>query len=173
MKINLKEKSIYSDCGEFIKKLSCHFEITEEDLVKSEDSNIIGDCAFCKNGVYKTENLSDNEMHQMVAKDSSVCFFVDLNQSNISHIEMGELLYFKNINGSCSIKCFDCGNETDNLIVSLRSQVNEPHQCQECGSISESKDTSCHHKQAYTNTDPIFCEVCKSKNLCIQNQLIG
>ncbi|TXD53595.1 MULTISPECIES: hypothetical protein [unclassified Polaribacter] len=172
MKINLKTKSIYTDNGELIKKLNCKHNITENDL-KEENKAIIGNCIHCLKGVYKTENLTDEKLKNLVKKNPSICFYIKRNQANVSRIEIGELLYFKNISGATTIQCFDCGFESKSFITNLRTESNKPCQCQECGEIYENlKEATCSHKNI-SAIEPIFCKKCNSTNVKIGELIMG
>lgn len=173
MKLNLKTKSIYSDNGEFIKKLKCQYFITEADISLSRSIKLAGNCTYCKNEIYKTENLTDKELLSLVDKDPNICFLINKNQSNISKIEVGELLYFSNISGASTIECFDCAFETKSFVTNLRTKSNKPCQCQECGRIYENLvDQVCSHNNL-SSDNPIFCKNCKSTNVKIGQLIIG
>ncbi|WP_159950901.1 hypothetical protein [Polaribacter septentrionalilitoris] len=173
MKINLKTRSINTDSGVFIKKLTCKYNITEEDLKKDGNKNIIGNCNYCQKGVYKTEKFTDEELQTLVKKDPNICFYVNKSQSNISKIEVGELLYFNNLQGASTIECFDCGFETESFLTNLRTESNRPCQCQECGMIYENlADKTCSHK-CITSKKPLFCISCKSTNVKVGQLIIG
>ena len=173
MIINLKENTIYTDDGEFIKKLECPQDITEEDLENSESNPLIKHCVYCSKGIYKTENLTDAELKEMVARDPKVCFYIKSGQKNISHISAGMQLFFKDLHGASSFRCLDCGFQTGTIITNLRSQSNEPFQCQECGEIYETKENTCSHKNQFTDKNPIFCKACNSTNVIVIGLVIG
>jgi hypothetical protein len=173
MILNLKTKSIYTDKGEFLKKVQCPLDVTEEDLVNSKSNPMIKNCSHCRSGVYKTENLSDEELKELVKENPAICFYVKLNQSNISKIEAGELLYFKNMSGSCSIECLDCDFESELIVFNMRFESNAPCQCQECGMIYKNLDESTCSHDGIINTEPIFCEECYSFNVKVGKFLIG
>jgi hypothetical protein len=173
MKINLKTKSIYTDENEFIKKLNCKYVITEDDLKEEKNKKIIGKCNHCQKGVYKTENLTDIELQTLLKKDSNICFYIEKNQSNISKVEVGEILYFDNISGASTIECFDCGFETKLFVTNLRMKLNKPCQCQECGEIYENLDKkTCSHKNI-SSLKPVFCKNCSSTNVKVGQLIIG
>ena len=172
MKINLKTKSIYTDNGELIKKLNCKYKITEEDL-KGENKDIIGNCIHCLKGVYKTENLTDDELKDLVNKDPDICFYVKARQANVSKIEVGDLLYFKNISGATTVQCFDCEFESKSFVTNLRTELNRPCQCQECGEIYENlKEAVCSHNNI-SSLGPIFCKNCNSTNVKLGQLILG
>jgi len=173
MKINIKEKAIYTDKGEFLKKLQCSLDVTKQDLIKSKSNPIIKNCTCCQKGVYKTENLTDIELQTLVKKDPNICFYVNKNQSNISKVEVGEMLYFNNISGASTIECFDCGFETESFVTNLRTESNKPCQCQECGRIYENLgNKTCSHK-SISSLKPLFCVRCKATNVKVGQLIIG
>ena len=172
MKINLKTKTVYTNGGKFIKKLNCNYNITKEDL-KDENNDIIGICKHCSKGVYKTENFTDEELMNLVKNKPNICIFNKKNQANVTKIEAGELLYFKNMSGASTIECLDCGYESKSIVFYLRTVSNEPCQCQICGVIYENlNEATCGHI-GVINTEPIFCEECYSFNVKVGEFLMG
>lgn len=173
MKINLKNRFVYTDKDEPIKQLNCKYSITKEDLKDEEDKDVIGNCSFCNKGVYKTEHLTDEELQDLVKKNPNICIYIKPTQSNLSRIEAGELLFFKDLHGSVSIECLDCRFETESIVICLRGEVNTPCQCQECGEIYKSLDLkTCSHTYL-SSIKPIFCKQCKSRNVRIGKLILG
>lgn len=173
MNFNIRTKEIFTNKGILIKKLDCKLKITQKDLTESKNKAIIGNCSYCEKGIYKTEKLSDEELINMVKVNPSICLLVNLEQENISHIDAGETLSFKDLTGCVSLKCLDCNYVTDDFTINMRHQLNDPHQCQECGVISNSEDAICNHQNSTSKKASIFCKQCKSTNLRIENQFIG
>ena len=173
MKLNLKTKLIFWDKGEFIKKLKCQYFISEADISLSKNIKLAGNCTYCKNEIYKTENLTDKELMSLVEKEPNICFFINKNQSNISKVEVGELLYFFNISGASTIECFDCGFEIKSFVTNLRTKSNKPCQCQECGRIYENLVYKvCSHNNL-SSDNSIFCKNCKSINVKVGQLILG
>lgn len=173
MKVKLKTKELFTDEGRLIKKLDCKYNVTKQDLVDFKDRSMIGHCPHCWKGIIKTENLSDSDMVNEVNRNPDICFFVDLKQKNITHIDRGESLYFKNLKGICSIECNDCGSVTEELTLSTRMIQNNYHQCKSCGELYTSANNICCVESVLSNDSVIFCKDCKSTNLFIASQMIG
>lgn len=88
MKFNPITKEVYTDKGEFIKKLSCPFRMNWNDLEKGHNS-VSRKCSNCDHSIVDTEVLSDNELLKMVKQDPETCLKIDLNQNNIKIISNG------------------------------------------------------------------------------------
>ena len=173
MIINLKTKSLYTDKGEFLKKVECPNDVSEQDLIDSKTNLKIKNCTHCDKGIYKTDNLTDEELKELVRNDPNICFYIKYGQKNISRIEAGELLFFKNMQGASTIKCIDCSFETKSIIIDLRAESNEPCQCQECGEIYKNLiDVTCTHKNVASSL-PIFCKLCSSFNVIVNKLILG
>ncbi|RLJ97919.1 hypothetical protein C8N27_3021 [Tenacibaculum discolor] len=74
-------------------------------------------------------------------------------------------IYFKDLMGVCTLKCKDCHYKTEEFTVHLKLNVKDPHQCQKCGVISETKEAICNHTDSMSKTAPIFCLKCTSTNV--------
>lgn len=164
MKINTKTRELFTDAGVFIKKLECKYKVKESDLVKTNNQLTIGNCGVCQKEIYKTQNLTDQEILQLVKKDPNICLHVDLKQSNIN-TTIQKLSYFHDFMGVSQIKCKDCNYVTDELTIYLKLNIKDPHQCQECGIISETNQVICNHTNSLSKTKPLFCVKCKSSNI--------
>ena len=82
MKFNPLTKEVYTDQGEFIKKMDCPFEIDWDKLTigASPQSR---NCAQCKQPIIDTAYLSDEELLNKLQQDPHTCIKIDLNQANL------------------------------------------------------------------------------------------
>jgi hypothetical protein len=81
MKFNPITKSLYTDNGQFVKKLNCPYKINWEDMEVIDSTN--RKCLNCDHMVVDTATLTDEQLFEMVRQNSSTCFKIDLNQSNL------------------------------------------------------------------------------------------
>jgi hypothetical protein len=81
MKFNPITKCLYTDNGEFIKKLNCPYKINWEDMEVIDLT--IRKCLNCDHMIVDTGTLKDEQLFEMVRQNPSTCLKIDLNQSNL------------------------------------------------------------------------------------------
>lgn len=172
MKINTKTKELFTDTGVFIKKLNCKYNVEEKELKTNSNPLTIGDCSLCKRVIYKTENLTDLQILQLVQKDPNTCLYIDLEQNNVS-ITTQKSIYFHELMGVSLLKCKNCDYKTEEFTLNTRFMSAEPHQCQECGIISETSQAICNHVNSLSKRAPLFCMKCKSTSVNAVVKYIG
>lgn len=172
MKINTKTKELFTDSGVFIKKLNCKYNVKKSKLTNTSNPLTVGGCSHCERGIYKTDNLTDQQILQLVQKEPKTCLYIDLTQNNVSTTTQ-RLVYFNNLMGVSSLKCNDCNYKTDEFTVNTKFIDTDPHQCQECGVVSETVKAICNHTISLSKIAPLFCPKCKSTNVNTTVEYIG
>jgi hypothetical protein len=81
MKFNPLTKKLYSNKGEFIKKLQCSYKINWNNLERQNDTTRI--CSNCNHPIIDTSMHSDEELLALVNSNSETCLKIDLNQENL------------------------------------------------------------------------------------------
>lgn len=89
MIFKLTTKELFSDEGSFIKKLHCPY------LMKWKNMNKINGvpdrmCSVCDKTIFDTEAMSDKQVVSLVEKNSDACLKLNLNQKNISVVNIYE-----------------------------------------------------------------------------------
>lgn len=81
MRFNPIKRILYTDKGEMIRKLSCPFKVTVDEIAPEPPS---GDhiCDICLGEIIDTEGFDDESLLQL-SQRSNVCFKVDATQPNI------------------------------------------------------------------------------------------
>ena len=82
MRINPLTKEVYTNQGEFIKKMDCPFEMDWDNLTignKPQSRN----CAQCNQSIIDTAYLSDEELLNTLKENPHTCLKIDLQQANI------------------------------------------------------------------------------------------
>lgn len=82
MKFNPITNELFSNEGDFIKKLYCPFKVDWDTL------NILSDkgnrsCKICDREIFDTENLLDYEILSIIGESPSACLKVNFNQENL------------------------------------------------------------------------------------------
>ena len=88
MKFDPITKNLYTDAGEFIKKLGCPSAQRWEQLGTSDQSPHRR-CEVCEQSVLDTSQLSDRQLLAMVRVDPRTCLSVDAKQPNITIFRQG------------------------------------------------------------------------------------
>ena len=84
MRFDPIKKEVYSDQGEFIKKMNCPYKLN---WVSLEATNTrFRNCSNCDRLVVDTKFLSDDELQNMVKQNPNTCLKIDLNQNNLKII---------------------------------------------------------------------------------------
>jgi|TARA_B110000879_G_scaffold13840_1_gene17220 hypothetical protein len=81
MKINPSTKEIFTDTGEFIKRLHCPIHVKWNAMKKNGDRSKI--CVKCNKTIYDTANLNDTDILKLIKNDPQACLRVNLNQDNV------------------------------------------------------------------------------------------
>jgi len=89
MQFNPVTKSLYTDKGEFIKKMHCPHNVTWETLVGDKSENL-RHCNKCGNKIYDAVYLTDDEALDMARLNPTVCFKLDEKQLNLQKVSPHE-----------------------------------------------------------------------------------
>jgi len=82
MKFNLHTNELYSDEGQFIKRLNCPFNKNWNNLeIISNSSNRI--CDTCNHHIIDTSALNDDELMLLMEENRNTCLKIDLNNVKI------------------------------------------------------------------------------------------
>ena len=87
MKFNLISREVFTDQGEFLKKLDCPFKMDWESMANSGEGH--RKCSVCKHVVVDTEKFSDAELLALIKEDPKTCLKINLNQHNVILINDG------------------------------------------------------------------------------------
>lgn len=81
MKLDLINRNLYTDSGNFIKRLHCPLKVsyTQLEQVSRDKMN----CRACRKDILETANLEDRDLLEIVKNDPDKCISIDLNQSNL------------------------------------------------------------------------------------------
>lgn len=90
MKFDPITKEIYTDKGEFVKRMNCPFKVIWDDLEEINRSTL-RKCSNCNRTIIDTEYLSDEGLLKMIGQNPDTCLKIDLNQHNIKLISNGFL----------------------------------------------------------------------------------
>ena len=72
MKYNLTTKEIFTNDGQFIKKMNCPKK-ADWDTMDKTDNGLKRMCTICNKSVIDTEFLSDDEVLYLAEKDPNIC----------------------------------------------------------------------------------------------------
>ena len=84
MKIKLETRELFTDGGQFLKKLNCPKNMKFSQLTRSGNNGL--DCAGCDESILPTDGLEDEELLRILEQTPRQCFKVNINQSNLSII---------------------------------------------------------------------------------------
>ena len=84
MKINPSTKEIFTDSGEFVKRLHCPIHVKWKKIKKTEVDTII--CFERNKTIHDTASLNDTDLVRLINNDPQACLRVNLNQENIKII---------------------------------------------------------------------------------------
>jgi hypothetical protein len=82
-------KQVYTNNGEFIKKMHCPYKINWDNLEATSTTS--RKCSNCDHLIIDTEYMSDDELLHMVTQNPDTCLKLDLNQHNLQIISNGIL----------------------------------------------------------------------------------
>jgi len=80
MKIDPKDRSLYTDSGTFLKKLNCPIRKTWAELKPSRLGTRL--CDTCSREVHDTAGMSDEELVRLLEVDPGACLKVSSAQGN-------------------------------------------------------------------------------------------
>lgn len=80
-------KEIYTDKGEFIKKLDCPYRLHWDQLDVIDTTS--RKCTYCDHFILDTKFITDDELMAMVKNNPKTCVKIDLNQHNIKVLSNG------------------------------------------------------------------------------------
>lgn len=86
MKFNPITKELFTDSGQFIKRLFCPYKVYWENLLLNKENPATRFCSHCNHQIIDTAMISDTELLEVLRKDSETCLKVDLNQNNLKII---------------------------------------------------------------------------------------
>jgi hypothetical protein len=87
MKFNPISREVFTDQGEFLKKLDCPFKMDWEAMAISGEAH--RKCPVCNHLVVDTEKFNDTELLAFVKEDPKACLKINLNQHNVILITDG------------------------------------------------------------------------------------
>jgi hypothetical protein len=82
-------KEVYSNNGEFIKKMHCPYKINWDNLEATSATS--RKCWNCDHHIIDTQYKSDDELLHLVNQNPDTCLKLDLNQHNLQIISNGIL----------------------------------------------------------------------------------
>jgi len=82
-------KQVYTNNGEFIKKMNCPYKINWDTLEATSTTS--RKCSNCDHLIIDTEYMSDDELLHLVTQNPDTCLKLDLNQQNLQIISNGIL----------------------------------------------------------------------------------
>lgn len=71
---NIKDKTIYSSDGKFLKKIHCPKNVSPANL--DIVSEIEFNCMFCEKKVINTDYLDEAEITKLIGEDPSICLSI-------------------------------------------------------------------------------------------------
>lgn len=87
MKFDPIKKELFTENGEFIKKMNCPYKVNWDNLEKS--NSLSRRCLNCDQQIVDTEHLSDDALLIMMRENPNTCLKINLNQNNIKVITSG------------------------------------------------------------------------------------
>jgi hypothetical protein len=82
MKFNPITNELFSNDGDFIKKLFCPFKV-EWDRLNIISDKVNRSCKICDREIFDTANLLDYEIISIIGDSPSVCLKLNFNQENL------------------------------------------------------------------------------------------
>ena len=80
-------KELFTDSGEFIKRMHCPYKVSWDRLEATGSFSRL--CAHCDKVVLDTQTLGDQEVLALVRENPETCLKIDLNQANIRIVSNG------------------------------------------------------------------------------------
>ena len=81
MRIDVVTGRLFTDSGEFLKRLSCPLQKSLEGLSVVDDHR--SHCDSCSRPVYNTAGLADAEVENLLAIEPDACLVVSTSQANV------------------------------------------------------------------------------------------
>lgn len=85
MKFNPISNDLFTNDGDFIKKLNCPLKIEWETL-KGNFENSNRRCGICERDIIDTNHLNDSEIISIILDNPNTCLKLNFNQDNIAII---------------------------------------------------------------------------------------
>ena len=82
MKINPRTAELFTDEGQFLKRLHCPLRKGGDELKGDGEGALF--CDSCHREIHDTSRLSDEELRLLVARDPEVCLMVSPTQPNVT-----------------------------------------------------------------------------------------
>lgn len=89
MKFNPITKEVYTDNGEYVKKMNCPYKMTWEKL--ETINSTMRKCVNCDHLIVDTAYLTDDNLLDIIQNNPQTCLKIDLNQQNIQIILNGRI----------------------------------------------------------------------------------
>ncbi len=90
MRFDPLKKEVYTDKGEFVKQMNCPYKMNWDGL---EEADFVSrKCSNCDQLIVDTENLSDDDLLNMIKQNPDTCLKIDLNQNNIKILINGYIV---------------------------------------------------------------------------------
>lgn len=89
MKFNPVSKKLFTDDGEFIKKLYCPYQL-KWDLLKLLPDQRSRLCSLCEKPVIDTNHYDEAHLKRLLEERPDTCLKIDLNQNNIHVVNIYE-----------------------------------------------------------------------------------
>ena len=77
MKYNEKTKELYTNNGQFLKKINCP-QIFDWEKMEKGKNDLERKCSICKKSVIDTSFLSDSEILYIMEKDNNTCLKINV-----------------------------------------------------------------------------------------------
>lgn len=84
MQFNPITKDVFTDKGQFIKRMDCPLKITWNALSPLDGNIQKMDCLQCKNFVIDTGNLTDGTLQAIINYEPKTCIKISLSQANVT-----------------------------------------------------------------------------------------
>lgn len=88
MKFNPLTNELFTDKNEYLKTLSCPFNLHWDEL--KPNGTLSKKCTVCENQVFDTSLFSDDKLKEIVEKNPKTCLTINANQDNIEIISDGK-----------------------------------------------------------------------------------
>ena len=86
MKFNPHTKEVFTDTGQFLKKLQCPYRINWNKLQQYEENPRERSCSECEHQILDTAQYGDNELLSILTSNPETCLKIDINQYNVEII---------------------------------------------------------------------------------------
>lgn len=76
MPLKIRNLSIYTSEGVFLKKIACPKNITESQLTRNGSLQL--HCASCEKYILNTDTMSESEITRALQKNPNLCLYINL-----------------------------------------------------------------------------------------------